>query len=95
MEIVQIKFILSCIKITKNKPHMDFEQGHFICGMWYLAWTCINHNASLHWVKQYVTETLNLLRGNLKKKNSLFVDIAQTGGGEVNPISKIDYIIIF
>ena len=30
-----------------------------------------------------------------KKKNSIFVDIVQTRGGEVNPISKIEYIIIF
>ena len=31
---------------------------------------------------------LGLLRGNVKKKNSLFVDIVQIGGGEVNSISK-------
>ena len=35
------------------------------------------------------------LRGNLQKKNSIFTDIAQIGGGEVNPISKILYEIIF
>ena len=28
-------------------------------------------------------------------KNSIFTDIVQTGGGEVNPISKIFYEIIF
>ena len=36
-----------------------------------------------------------ILRGNLKKKNSLFVDIVQIGGGEVNPMSKKNYKIIF
>ena len=38
---------------------------------------------------------LETLRGNLQKKNSIFTDIAQIGGGEVNPISKFFYEIIF
>ena len=29
------------------------------------------------------------LRGAVKKKNSIFKDIVQIGGGEVNPMSKI------
>ena len=35
------------------------------------------------------------VRGNVQKKNSIFTDIVQTGGGEVNPISKIFYEINF
>ena len=38
---------------------------------------------------------LGLLRGNVKKKNSLFVDIVQIGGGEVYPMSTKNYNIIF
>ena len=29
------------------------------------------------------------LRGDVKKTNSIFKDIVQIGGGEVNPMSKI------
>ena len=29
------------------------------------------------------------IRGDVKKKNSIFKDIVQIGGGEVNPMSKI------
>ena len=29
------------------------------------------------------------IRGAVKKKNSIFKDIVQIGGGEVNPMSKI------
>ena len=36
----------------------------------------------------YFKDSFDLLRGNLKKKNSIFVDIAHVGGGEVNPKSK-------
>jgi len=28
------------------------------------------------------------VRGDVKKENSMFVDIIQIGGGEVNPMSK-------
>ena len=31
---------------------------------------------------------LSLIRGAVKKKNSIFKDIVQIGGREVNPISK-------
>ena len=33
-------------------------------------------------------KTKKLLRGDVQKKNSIFKDIVQIGGGEVNPISK-------
>ena len=31
---------------------------------------------------------VNLFRGNVQKKTSIFVDIVHTGGREVNPMSK-------
>ena len=45
------------------------------------------------WWKYF--QQIKSLRGNLKKKNSIFVDIAHIGGGEVNPMSTKNYNIIF
>ena len=55
----------------------------------------INVNIKDNIILRITSETASTNKGYSKKKNSIFKDIVQTGGREVNPISKISKEMIF